>query len=186
MVWTKEWLVSRIKYYRKLDFFKLYHHLSDDEIANKIMELDERDCRYQYTQHYVEKGSDDWQFLTLDRNRVLWVDTGWLYGSLPPDYSFTIFVQTLQSLACISRNVFLPQNIIDIEGKSIEFTLNNQKYNIVPKGACDDKIILAEQINPIIKSTGYQFEFWNFLPDIYIVFFTEEEKTQLIQDGNWW
>ena len=185
MVGTKEWLLNRLKYYREFKFFEKDYHLSDDELTDKIIELGD-EYGLQYTQHHAGKNADDWEFLTLDRNRGLWVDTGWLYGSLPPDYSFTIFVQTLQSLARISRNIFLPQNIIDLEGKSIEFELNNQKYNIVPKGACDDELILAEQINPIIRSTGYQFEFWNFMPDIYIIVFTEEEKTRLIQDGNWW
>ena len=187
---TQEWLIDKVKYYRKFEFFNNYAHLQSNEIANKIIEfqlgnkpwIEKKESNYR---DLFEEG-DDWLFLRSDRERVLYVATDVLYGSLPTPYNQGIFIQTLKTLAYISRNIFLPQNIIDIDGESIEFELNNQKYIFSPQSSCDDELVLAQQINPIIKSTGYQFEFWNLCPDIFIVVFTEEEKTQLIKDGNWW
>ena len=188
MIWTKEWLVNKIKYYRKLDFFEQYHHLSDNELADVILEIDNIDYQWQhYTPHYADKNSVDWQFLTMvDRNRILSIATDLIYGNYPSSYSFAAFTAILLKLANISRKIFCPQNITEIEENYVSFKLNNQKYKIDPQKTWYDPTLVAKQINPLIRKTGYQFEFWNLSPVIYIVLLAEEEKTKLINDGNWW
>ena len=188
MVWTKEWLINKIKYYRKLDFFEQYNHLSDNELADVILKIDDMYYQWQhYTPHYVGEDSVDWQFLTMvDRKRLLCVATDIIYGNPPSNYSFAAFAETLFKLANISRNIFCPQNIIEINENHVSFKLNDQKYEIDPQKTWHDPILIARQINPLIRNTSYQFEFWNLLPDIYIVLFAEEEKIKLINDGNWW
>ena len=153
-----------------------------------IIEINNRDCQWQYFHSPTNHTSIDWQFLTMMElgKRLLCVSMDIIYGSLPGQYALSKFSCTLFDLSKISRNIFSPQNIREINENKVSFTLNNQECEIDPQETWHDPVLVAAQINPIIYNTGYQFEFWDLSPDIYIVFLSKKEKTKLINDGNWW
>lgn len=115
MVWTKEWLLNKIEDYQKLDFFEQYNHLSNNELANMIIETNDKYYQWHDFLNPISQSSNDWQFLTMmDRKRLLHVATDNIYGNFPGSYTSGGFACTLSDLANISRNIFCPQNITDI------------------------------------------------------------------------
>ena len=202
-MYTREWLVESAQYYRQLNFFEEYSHLSDDELADQLILL-----REQETGGMCElfHNRDDWVIVELDKKRALSAATDILYAEEPPGYDFQGYVTTLQNLAAISRSIFLPQGITEasigsIESisrsiflpqditeasiGSIEFILNDKRYTLVPDGPPDDTLILAGQINPMVLETGYQFEQWDLSPGVILVVLNSEEKRRLAEEKGW-
>jgi hypothetical protein len=183
-MYTREWLISRTRFYQNLNFFEEYIDLSDEELADRMIWLRQAQTGGKISTLFHE--GYDFFILCLDTNRVLSVATDWLYGSgtRPPQYNFECFLETIQSLSRISRGAFVPHDIKEVcsgrmevilkdryteEGfpdhyyiqklysGTIEFVLNDEKYFLTPEGSPDDPLILIKQINPIILKTGYQF-----------------------------
>lgn len=181
-MYTREWLVESAQYYRQLNFFEEYSHLSDDELADQLILL-----REQETGGMCElfHNRDDWVIVELDKKRALSAATDILYAEEPPGYDFQGYVTTLQNLAAISRSIFLPQGITEASIGSIEFILNDKRYTLVPDGPPDDTLILAGQINPMVLETGYQFEQWDLSPGVILVVLNSEEKRRLAEEKGW-
>ena len=182
-MYTEKWLVETTKYFCDLGFFKDFQHLSDDEIAMEIISLKQQGCDFERIpkgELFEERG--DWEILDLDTNRVITVVTESLLGEKWPEYNFYNFEQKFRELSVISRGIFVPQNIAKTEEKGITFRLYNKQYELVPNGPPYDHLILAEDINPLILPTGYQFVQLDLCPDIYLMLLSEVEKQKLIKD----
>ena len=204
-MWTEDWLIKTTRYYQRLGFFKDYIAFTDEQLTQKIIRLgiekrylnfgDEESDININDKSFLEKNNqyikenlfneEDYYIVDLDKKRVLSAATDILYAEEPPDYSFSEFVETLQRLIQISRGMFIPENIIDRNGVSIQFTLNNTTHQLSPEGAPDDPLILAGQINSIIEHTGYRFEQWDLRPDILLVVLKPEEKIKLEVERDW-
>jgi hypothetical protein len=204
-MYARDWLISRTRFYRSLNFFERYRDLSDEELADRMIWLRQAQTGREISTLFHE--GYDYFILDLDTDRVLSVATDGLYGSEPPQYNFECFLGTIQSLSKISRGAFIPHDIKEVcsgrieiilkdryteEGwpdhyymkklhsGTIEFVLNDKKYSLTPKGSPDDPLILANQINPIIIETGYQFTVDSSgYPDVLIFAMTTEEKIYL-------
>lgn len=183
-MYTEKWLVETTRYFCDLDFFKDFQHLSDDEIAVEIISLRQQDCD-DFGRTPKEKlfsGRWDWEILDLDPDRVISVATEGLLGEKWPEYNFSDFEQRLRELSVISRGKFMPQDITKTEEKSIAFRLYNKQYELVPNGPSDDHLILAEDINPIISPTGYQFVQLDLDPTVFLMLLSDVEKQKLVND----
>jgi hypothetical protein len=203
-MYTREWLISRTRFYQNLNFFEKYRYLSDEELAGQMIWLGQARTGDEIFTLFYE--GYDFFILCLDTDRVLRVATDWLYGSQPPQYNFESFRGTIQSLSKISRGAFVPQDIKEVcsgrtqmilqerytqEGLpdnyyikelssgTIELVLNNENYSLTPEGSPDDPLNLIKQINPIILKTGYQFAVdGSGCPDVLIFAMTTEENEQ--------
>ena len=205
-MYTRDWLISRTRFYQDLNFFEEYKDLSDEELADQMIWLGQARTGDKISTLFYE--GFDFFILCLDTNRVLQIGTDWLYGSgsLPPEYNFECFLGTIQRLSRISRGAFVPQNIKEVcQGRvevilkdryteegfpdhyniqkfysgTIEFVLNDENYSLTPKGAPDDPLSLARQINPIILKSGYQFAVdGSGCPDVLIFAMTTGEYEQ--------
>ncbi|MBW4419379.1 MAG: hypothetical protein KME13_09135 [Myxacorys californica WJT36-NPBG1] len=176
-MYTREWLVTRTRFYQSFGFFADYADLSDEELADQIIRLRQVETEREIAKLFHE--GHDWLLLKLDAKRVLSTATDILYAEEPPDYNFDTFVETIQQLGSISRGAFIPQNIREAEPSVIEFVLNGQSFSFVPEGPPDDPLILVSQINPMIVETGYQFKQWDLSPDVFIFAMTVEEVERL-------
>jgi hypothetical protein len=177
-MYTRDWLIERTRFYQSLAFFQNYTHLSDDELADEIIRLGREKTGELDDSRLFTEGFD-WLLLALDTERVLVAATDVLYAEEPPEYSFEVFVETLQNLSSISRGAFLPKNIREINSESIQLTVNGQSFFLTPEGPPDDPLILASQLNPMITDTGYQFKQWDLSPDVFVLAMTTEEVEQL-------
>jgi hypothetical protein len=203
-MYTRDWLISRTRFYQNLNFFEKYRDLSDEELADRMIWLGQARTGDEISTLFYE--GCDFFILCLDTDRVLRVATDWLYGSQPPQYNFESLLGTIQSLSKISRGAFNPQDIKEVcsgrtkmilqeqytlEGLpynyytkelssgTIEFVLNDEKYSLTPEGSPDDPLILINQINPIILKTGYQFTGdGSGCPDVLIFAMTTGEIEQ--------
>ncbi len=110
-----------------------------------------------------------------------------LYGEEPPDYRFNLFLETLRKLSIISRGKFIPQNIVELGNKSVQFDLNAKTHSLTIDFPPDDPFILAGAINPIISDTGFQFELleWIALYDMYLFLLSAKEKQDIIDKTGW-
>ena len=84
-------------------------------------------------------------------------------------------METIEKLSAISRGTFYPQNIQEVNTETIEFILNGEKRTLTLEGPPDDPLILANQINPMILTNGYQFKLQALFPDVFIYAMTAEE-----------
>jgi hypothetical protein len=203
-MYTRDWLINRTRFYQSLNFFEKYRDLSDEELVVRMIWLAQARTGGEIPTLFWE--DYDFFILCLDPDRVLQVDTDYLYGSQPPQYNFECFLRTIQSLSKISRGAFVPQEIKEVcsgrmevilkdryteEGLpdhyyiqkfysgTIEFVLNDENYSITPEGSPDDPLILIKQINPIILKTGYQFTGdGSGCPTVLIFVMTTEENEQ--------
>lgn len=178
IMYTLEWLIERTRFYQGLGFFQAYTHLSDDELADRMIALCQGATGNLDSSRLFIEG-EDWLILKLDTKRVLSAATDILYGEEPPEYTFEVFVETLQRLSSISRGAFVPQNIREASPETIEFTLNGRSFSFIPEGPPDDPLILTSQLNPMIADTGYQFKQWDLSPDVFILAMTTEEVERL-------
>ncbi|MEM9540705.1 MAG: hypothetical protein AAGA60_14525, partial [Cyanobacteria bacterium P01_E01_bin.42] len=104
---------------------------------------------------------------------------------LPPLYSFPIFIKTLGTLSKISRGRFMPKKIVELGQESVGFCLQGKSYRLTPPDPLDEPLVLAEQINPTIANTGYQFEVCDRPPKLYLLLLSQAEKQKLIRDKSW-
>ncbi len=205
-MYTRDWLINRTRFYQSLNFFEKYRNLSDEELADRMIWLAQSRTGREISTLFWE--GSDFFILCLDTDRVLQVATDWLYGSgtRHPQYNFECFLETIQSLSKISRGAFVPQDIKEVcSGRmevilkdryteaglpdhyyiqkfysgTIKFVLNDENYSLTPEGSPDDPLILANQINPIILDTDYQFTMdGSGCPDVLIFAMTTEENEQ--------
>lgn len=191
-MWTKKYLLQTLKYYRNLDFFQEgeYKFISDSALITKLLNkqghIIYNEFKSCYTSEFCYDNAEyDFLIVCLDLKRILRVATDVLYHDPPPNYSFNKFCKTFQKIEKISRGIFCPQNIKNIQNKSVNFTSNNKEYDLSPEGGCDDPLILARQINPILSESGYQFELFALAPDVFMVVLTTEEKEKLAREKQW-
>lgn len=175
--YTREWLISRLRFYQGFGFFEEYSGLSDEDLADQIICIRQEETN-ESASHLFNEGYD-WLILDLDKKRVLSAAADILYAEEPPDYSFEVFVETIHRISSISRGSFNPQNIRESEPEKIEFLLNGKVVSFVPEGPPDDPLILASQINSMLVETGYQFRQWDLYPDINLVVMTEDEANRI-------
>ncbi len=175
----KNWVIQTVQYYRKINFFEQYNDLSDEELANTLKQLCQKeDCITDST----FDGRYDSEVIRYDKQRILEVSLDALYGDDPGEYSFDVAFDTLQAWTNISRGAFQPEDIRDVDEHLVEFVFNGTLHTLDP---WEDPGKLAPQINPLIAQTGHQFEVWNQYPDCIVAVLTSEEKQRLQAERNW-
>jgi hypothetical protein len=207
-------LVQKIQFYRQLQFFADYGHLSDEALMDRwlywrvlqdqdpsrsLAELDHQ-LATQGVDAELEEGVKamdcddvcDVDMIGLDDRRVITIGTDVLFGEEPPPYCFETLQATFQQLVTISRDQFSPEPIHEICEGLICLQWQSQEYHLAIAGACDDPISLSLQLNLILQSTPYQFYHFNLAPDVLIILLSEDEKEVLtttldcsLHEGNW-
>jgi hypothetical protein len=197
---VRERFINSIEYLRKLGFFEEYSNLSSEEIFEKISEgdillkdLDKKEGRW-------AKKSDfeiDRYMATSDEKRVLGIDVErpLLYPGM--------CVELLNELASISRGVFIPTDVReDWPGELFEkrkkdlgewcsnvyFTFGGKRHKIEFHFNYDFLEIgrLMEQVNSLIKDTGYQYYGIDSDSQVaLLVVLTGEEADKLIEERGW-
>ncbi len=175
----KNWVIQTVQYYRKINFFEQYNDLSDEELANTLKRLCQKE---DYITGGTFDGSYDSEVIRYDKQRILQVSLDALYGDDPGKYSFNVAFDILQTWANISRGAFQPVDIRDVDNNLVEFALNGTLHTLDP---WEDPGKLAPQINPLIAQTGYQFEVWNQHPDCIVAVLSSEEKQRLQSERKW-
>lgn len=175
----KNWVIQTVQYYRKINFFEQYNDLSDEELANTLKRLCQKEDSITGG---IFDGRNDSEVLRYDKQRILEVSLDALYGDDPGEYSFDVAFDTLESWANISREAFQPVDIRNVDEHLVEFALNGTLHTLDP---WEDPGELAPQINPLITQTGYQFEVWNQHPDCIVAVLSSEEKQKLQSERNW-
>jgi hypothetical protein len=126
---VKSWVIQTIQYYRKINFFTQYIALSDEELANTLKHLCQKEA------HITGGNFDargDWEVIRYDRQRIIEISLDAIYGDEPGEYNFEASVETLQAWVNISRGTFQPENIRNVDEYLVEFTLNGShslEYN---------------------------------------------------------
>lgn len=182
-----QWLLDSIHYYRELDFFSEYKDYSDLEIIHEIT------C-------HPSRGNAHWLFdrsfdlslheanlclLSWDLKRVWWDDM-----ECSICFQNNVYPYLLSQWSGISRGCFLPQDIREIWQTEvgpiqIEFSLDGQQYclEVAYKNDWLDLNILSE-INRLISSTGYRFEFCpTESQNLFSVVLKPDEKEKLQDQG---
>ncbi|MGB9717517.1 MAG: hypothetical protein ACP5PQ_06300 [Thermoproteota archaeon] len=204
--------VNSVEYLRRMDFFKDYSDLSSEEILKKIFngEIDHssswwdekrkskigrphgvilRESLMEHEKDWI-KSSDariDRALIVFDAKRVVEeaIET-WLNDE--------IGVAILKRLARISRGIFQPTNIsgkwiIPLEYKwaveEVSFDFKGKRRSIRMVLRYDYIMDIGlEELNEIIKDTGYQYYEVSSNPMIIVVL-TEEEAKKLEKERGW-
>lgn len=104
----KNWVIQTVQYYRKINFFEQYNNLSDEELANTLKRLCQKE---DYITGGTFDGRNDSEVIRYDKQRILEVSLDALYGDDPGEYSFDVAFDTLQVWANISRGAFQPSTL---------------------------------------------------------------------------
>lgn len=67
--YTREWLISRLRFYQGFSFFEEYSGLSDEDLADQIICIRQEETNESASQLFNE--GYDWLILDLDKKRVL-------------------------------------------------------------------------------------------------------------------
>ncbi|MBP0029166.1 hypothetical protein [Roseofilum sp. Guam] len=180
----KKYFIQTVEQLFDISFFAEYRYLSDDALMLEILCLSMDDGR-QPKRLFLEASYGE--MIRLDSTRVIYRALDVLYGDSGPNYTFENLLHTLGDLSRISRSKFIPQNIIEIEKRVIQFNLYGKLYTLEFKGEVDDPFMIAVQINSIIVGTGYQFEFYcpEYYNELAIITLSEEEKKKMIKKKLW-
>ena len=117
-MYTREWLIGRTRFYQSLVFFEEYNYLLDEELAGEMIRLRQVELEEEKIEKLFIEGHD-WLLLILDKKRVLSAATDILYSEEPPEYDFECLVETIEKLSAISRGVFFPQNVQEVNIETI-------------------------------------------------------------------
>lgn len=165
--------MEAVHYYRQMGFFEKFSNLSDEELVNKLREVDE----------FSMKSGEDLDLLSIDKDRVWWED---MEADVFAENK--VYVDTLKGWSRIARGAFKPTKITETwrgeEGPvKVEFTLDGIRHCINPEFLEDwlDLEPVLKKVNELILGSGYQFMVSNDIGDqtAYIVVLTEEEKEKL-------
>lgn len=124
----KNWVIQTVQYYRKTNFFEQYKDLSDEELANTLKRLCQKEDSITGG---TFNGSYDSQVIRYDKQRILQVSLDALYGDDPGEYSFEVAFD-IQAWANISRRAFQPIDIRDVDEHLVEFALNGNLHTLNP------------------------------------------------------
>lgn len=184
----EERLSDAIVYYRKQGFFQGQQNLSDKELTQLITkklgeswapEFDPFDPSDEYGYHDYA----DLFVLQLDETRVWMEDLEADVGN-----GNDVYVQTLKRWSEISHGAFSPANVKerweDNEGPvHLEFELQGKKHVITANNYNDFLDIgIINQINPLIKQSGYEFVFIVIDQTAFVTCVSQEQKKQLETD----
>lgn len=199
----KEWVAQALQFYRPMEFFSDQAGLSDEELAEELIERRQKIHSDSYVEIDKEsreeaaKEHEEWEIvapavfaemalLGEDKHRIWWEDGEIDFG--PGD---NVYKKFLEDCSRISRQAF---TISDVEeewdGEQLEgvtFDWGEDRWRVCPNemyGWIDFDIL--EQINDIIAETGYRFYMhWTGDQTSYIVVLSEEEKQKMEIERGW-
>ncbi|MBO3798904.1 MAG: hypothetical protein QXU11_11075 [Thermoproteota archaeon] len=203
--------VDSIEYLRKMDFFQDYSNISSEEILERIFngeinytfwweELEEEPARRRgvVAKRSIEENECLWMKLNDTRIDYYMIpfDTKRVIKEDPETAMFTkeMGIILLNRLAKISRGIFQPTNVSSrwtTEPKykwsvqEVSFDFKGKRYVIQIVLEHDYFMDLGlEELNGIIKDTGYQYY---LLSDemIIVVMLTREEAQKLKRERGW-
>ncbi|WP_442603144.1 stalk domain-containing protein [Paenibacillus sp. KN14-4R] len=182
----KERLLDAAHYYRKAGFFASDKHLTNQQFDQKFEKV------------YKDRVNEDWDPFDSKKDSTFFADLfvlledkdRTLYEELEMDViqGNNKYVETLKKWSTISRGAFNPTDISEQwatgEGPvTVSFTLNGQKKSVHPvySGNLLDPTII-EEINIMIKDTGYQFAAISDSQNLLITMLTADEKSKIEKD----
>jgi hypothetical protein len=180
----KLFLISFIRYFRPLGFYKEYESLSEDDLAEQLGELwyEDVESGIDTTDQYV-----DLFLLQWDSDRVLWRD-----AEADVCMGNEVYVRTIEQLSEISRDAFLVQNITELWDSPqgdirVCMTIDGRDYCLSPEYQGDWlDIDVIEQINAFIQRSDYRFEIVSTgMQMAFVTVLTASEKQQLHLERGW-
>ena len=196
MVDAQEWLLNFLRFYRGLGFFEEHLQLSDEDLADEIMQiknlqgldLNKEDCQ------------EDYLILDYDGKRV-WVvafdsfDSFNFHRAKDIGYGGQLHEEIVNSWANISRGLFSPEGVKATwqsaeEPINIEFVLANTSYclkieaDMIMPG--EDKYYaymistltkLTESLEPFMKDIDRYFTIWDLGCVAMVMLLTPNEKS---------
>lgn len=177
-----DWILESVKYFRSLGFFEQLKNLTDQQLARKIKSrILKEDASFD------PKGEfSDIYLLEWDNKRVWFQDL-----EADVDEYNKVYTKTLKRWAEISRGAFTPKDIKETWKTEsgpiyVDFVLNGKKQQLKPKDLGDwFDISILNQINRVIKNTGYQFEMYAGYDLAFVLVLKPEEKRKLQFQRGW-
>jgi hypothetical protein len=180
----KLFLISFVRYFRPLGFYKEYESLSENDLVEQLGELwyEEVESEIDSTDQYV-----DLFLLQWDSDRVWWRD-------MEADVCMgnEVYVGMIERLSEISHDAFLVRNITELWDSPqgdirVCMTMHGRDYCLSPKYQGDWlDIDVIEQINTFIQRSDYRFELVpTGMQMAFVTALTASEKQQLHLERGW-
>lgn len=201
MVNAQEWLLDFLRFYTELGFFEEHLHLSNEELADLLMQI----MAPQGLDLNQECHREDYLILGYDRKRV-WVvafdsfDSFNFHHAKDIGYGGQLHEEIVNSWANISRGLFSPEGVKATwqsaeEPIKIEFVLlaNTSYYlhlepDLIMPGEenyyayiVSTLTKLAESIKPFMKDIDHYFTIWDLGCVAMVMLLTPHEKSLIRQ-----
>lgn len=168
-----KWTIDFIRFYRNLDFFAAQKGLSDEALADQILEFINWEFSSAFNPYDKEM---ELMILSYDKDRV------WFYDTECVVEGNDEYAGALQEWAKISRGAFLPTDVSekwDSENGPIriKFKLNNSMHEFIP--ALNDDwfdMTILDRLNSLIGHTEYSFVVAYMGQAALVVALTDQER----------
>jgi hypothetical protein len=180
----KSYLISFIRYFRPLGFYREYQALSESELTEKLAELWTAEVGFEFdsADPYIDLFLLQWDF-----DRVWWQD---VEADVCVDNE--VYTAMIERFSRISRGAFLAEGISELwnspKGEiQVSVTINNQEYHICPQVQGDwIDLQVISQINAFIEESTYQFEIVQTGTQVaFVTALTPSEKQSLQSERGW-
>lgn len=180
----RRWLVETLRYYRDLGFFRHYADLPDEQLADRIEEMRQRETSLDFE---PTDPKAELELLRMDADRVWWKAVA---ARAKPGKG--AYACALEEWGRISRGAFQPRDVREewvTETGPVRLTLalDGEKRELQPavEEARFDLEILG-QLNRWIDLTGIRLEVFEPFDDTaFVVALFEPEKERLKRERAW-
>jgi hypothetical protein len=177
---AEPWLVERVRAFRALDFFRAQNALTDDDLADYLVRLQE-----EKGEPFDSRDSDFGAKILLHDDSRVW------FRDMEADVceENQVYAATLEELGELSRGAFDPKDIVETwESETgpirVEFSLDGERHAFEPEYE-DDWLVLdfLKILNKLLAAKGVAFVTTSWDQRAWIAAVTTAERAALKKLG---